>query len=306
MLPGLAWAWGKRGHQIVGETAAMTVANEPGAGFMRARSFDFGYYANVPDFVWKRPASYAQEKSQHFMDLEIFERGFGKDSDPAAAFNLSRKEFDAKFPMIKEDAGRAFWRLREMVAQLEAVSAHLREMKADAPAKDRQALQERWLVIAGTLGHYVGDLGQPMHVTENYDGQLTGQKGLHSFFEEDLVDEIYPELLVAVNARVKSQWPEFKKKNSGKSLIALLSQLTSSSLAALKPVLQLDKKGNRDVSEKNAKRYEKIYVERMADSALVLAEIWRRNLGWKFDGNKFYFFSGEPAFIPPGDPAAAP
>ena len=193
-----------------------------------------------------------------------------------------------------------------MVAQLEAVSAHLREMKEAAPAKDRQALQERWLVLAGTLGHYVGDLGQPMHVTENYDGQLTGQKGLHSFFEEDLVDEVYPELLVAVNSRVKAAWPDFKKKNKDKSLIDLLEQLTRNSLAGLKPVLDLDKKGTREVSAKNAKRYQKIFEERMADSALVLAEIYRRNLGWKFDGNRFYFFSGEPAFIPPGDAASAP
>ena len=34
------------------------------------------YYCNVPDFVWKEPATYGQESFNHFMDLEIFDRAF--------------------------------------------------------------------------------------------------------------------------------------------------------------------------------------------------------------------------------------
>jgi hypothetical protein len=300
MLPGHAYAWGKRGHQIVGEVAAMTVSGEERAGFMKSRAFDFGYYANVPDFIWKRPESYQQEKNQHFMDLEHFERGIPADAG-ADALKLSRKEFDAKFPAIKEESGRAFWRVDELVKQLEGYTKTLREMKDDTPSKDRQAVQEKWLVTAGVLGHYIGDLGQPLHVTENYDGQMTGQKGVHSHFEDDLVDELYPDLLVAVNKKVKAEWPAFKKKNGEKSLLELLQRLTKNSHADLKTLLALDKKLGRSVSVKNASAYRKMFEERMADSALTLAEIYRRNLGWKFDGNRFYFFAGEPKFIPPGE-----
>ncbi len=304
MLPGLAWAWGKRGHQIVGETAALAVSGEMNSGFMKSRSFDFGYYANVPDFIWKRPATYQQEKNNHFMDLEIFERAFPKGADPAEHFALSRKDFEAKFPDVKEDAGRAYWRVNEMVAQLEGVTKKLRELKDDAPVKDRQALQEKWLVLAGTLGHYVGDLGQPLHVTENYDGQLSDQKGVHAHFEDDLVDELYPELLMSVHARVKREWPRFKKANEKKSVTALLSQLARGSHAALAPLLAIDKKNKREVSLKAAKRYQKMMEERLADSALTLAEIYRRNLGWKYNGERFYFFAGEPAFVVPGGTAS--
>lgn len=36
------------------------------------------------------------------------------------------------------------------------------------------------------LGHYVSDAHVPLHTTVNYDGQLTGQKGIHAFWESRL------------------------------------------------------------------------------------------------------------------------
>lgn len=36
------------------------------------------------------------------------------------------------------------------------------------------------------LGHYVSDAHVPLHTTENYNGQLTGQKGIHAFWESRL------------------------------------------------------------------------------------------------------------------------
>lgn len=39
------------------------------------------------------------------------------------------------------------------------------------------------LFYATDLGHYIGDAHVPLHTTENYDGQMTNQKGLHSLWE---------------------------------------------------------------------------------------------------------------------------
>ena len=38
------------------------------------------------------------------------------------------------------------------------------------------------------LAHYIGDLHQPLHTAENYNGQFTGQHGIHYRFELDLLD----------------------------------------------------------------------------------------------------------------------
>ena len=44
----------------------------------------------------------------------------------------------------------------------------------------------RILHLAAEIGHYVGDAHVPLHTTENYNGQLTGQDGIHAFWESRL------------------------------------------------------------------------------------------------------------------------
>lgn len=39
------------------------------------------------------------------------------------------------------------------------------------------------LRLSADLGHYLGDLNVPLHTTKNYNGQLTGQEGIHGFWE---------------------------------------------------------------------------------------------------------------------------
>lgn len=43
--------------------------------------------------------------------------------------------------------------------------------------------QKNILRLAADLGHYIGDAHVPLHTTSNYNGQLTGQTGLHAFWE---------------------------------------------------------------------------------------------------------------------------
>ncbi|NEU07648.1 S1/P1 Nuclease [Flavihumibacter sp. R14] len=53
-----------------------------------------------------------------------------------------------------------------------------------------KAFQERdsaaILRLSSSLGHYIGDAHVPLHTTENYNGQLTGQVGIHAFWESRL------------------------------------------------------------------------------------------------------------------------
>jgi hypothetical protein len=45
---------------------------------------------------------------------------------------------------------------------------------------------EKILHLSADLGHYVADAHVPLHTTKNYDGQLTGQNGIHAFWESRL------------------------------------------------------------------------------------------------------------------------
>ncbi len=54
--------------------------------------------------------------------------------------------------------------------------------------KDAFAVKDpdRILKLSADLGHYVADAHVPLHTTKNYDGQLTGQVGIHAFWESRL------------------------------------------------------------------------------------------------------------------------
>jgi hypothetical protein len=47
------------------------------------------------------------------------------------------------------------------------------------------------------LSHYVADAHMPLHAIVNYDGQLTGQQGVHARFESDLFVRNQPRLKYA-------------------------------------------------------------------------------------------------------------
>jgi hypothetical protein len=48
--------------------------------------------------------------------------------------------------------------------------------------------KSRILNLLADFGHYVGDAHVPLHTTENYNGQLTGQDGIHAFWESRIVE----------------------------------------------------------------------------------------------------------------------
>jgi len=85
--------------------------------------------------------------------------------------------------------GTAPWRIYDL---LNTGSALLGE----AVKTHDQTKFENALTILGTMGHYVGDMGQPFHATLNYDGQGSGPTTLkiHSSYEEAILERFakYP------------------------------------------------------------------------------------------------------------------
>ncbi len=61
-----------------------------------------------------------------------------------------------------------------------------------APSKGCKGQQlrgeRRRFCLPRVASHYVQDAHQPLHASNNYDGQLTGQRGIHSRFERDLFE----------------------------------------------------------------------------------------------------------------------
>jgi hypothetical protein len=68
------------------------------------------------------------------------------------------------------------------------------------------------LHYSADLGHYIADAHVPLHTTENYNGQLTGQRGIHGFWESripELKAEDYDYFVGRakyVDSPIKSAW----------------------------------------------------------------------------------------------------
>jgi hypothetical protein len=63
---------------------------------------------------------------------------------------------------------------------------HINRMYYRLTAAFRERDRARILKYASDIGHYIGDAHVPLHCTQNYNGQLTGQHGIHGFWESRL------------------------------------------------------------------------------------------------------------------------
>lgn len=86
----------------------------------------------------------------------------------------------------------------------------------------------RILKVSADLGHYISDAHVPLHTTENYNGQLTGQIGIHGFWESRLPELFHNEydFLVGraqyISDPLKEAWAIVKKAQSHKDSVLLI------------------------------------------------------------------------------------
>ncbi len=54
---------------------------------------------------------------------------------------------------------------------------------------------EKAKLVAADIGHYVGDGHMPLHITKNYNGQLSGNDGVHSRYESNMVNTYQDQII---------------------------------------------------------------------------------------------------------------
>lgn len=162
------YSWGFHAHRIINEKAVYCLPEEM-FGFYKA-NIDYLYTHSVdPD---KRRYAVKEEAPRHYLDIDHFF---------VNASSLKRNELFKVLPMNYDSAiskysqdtlsehGILPWYLNEMLGRLTGAFLTL-DMK-------------QVLKISAEIGHYCGDAHVPLHTTENYNGQLTGQKGIHGLWE---------------------------------------------------------------------------------------------------------------------------
>lgn len=255
-----AFAWGRMGHSIVGRAA--TELAEEGRLFWSANEDSIQQFSNTPDTAWKSGPSAADEKPTHWFHLDFYSPQGGALPSFFKVYAEVLKHYDEATVI---DNGSATWRVQQFY--LDALK-HLRS------SRYLEAVQ-----LAGAMSHYIGDLAQPLHVTVNYDGQLTGQKGIHKYFETDNLEVVSrQELEDEVIRRAQKLMNDTAFRASfDQDLMHAMLVGTRRSLLDAPRILSIDKQRGR--SGRGADEMREIATDRLADGvamyALLLSRLWR-------------------------------
>ena len=155
--------WGFFAHKRVNKYAVFTLPEEL-IGFYKKNIEYVEEHSVDPD---KRRYALKEEAPRHYIDIDHYgENPFEK---------MPRKWNDA-VAKYSEDTLQSYgivpWHIQTIYNRL--VYAFI--------DKDVSKI----LKYSADLGHYIADAHVPLHTTENYNGQLTGQKGIHAFWESRL------------------------------------------------------------------------------------------------------------------------
>ncbi|MDX2286616.1 MAG: zinc dependent phospholipase C family protein [Bacteroidia bacterium] len=163
LLPARTMAWGFWAHQRINRLAVFTLPPEM-LVLYKAHLEYLTTHAVDPDM---RRYAVDGEAERHFMDLDRY-GGFPFDT-------LPRRWQDA-VARYTEDS------LRKHGILPYHLPIEVYRLKEAFENRDLA----RILKISADMGHYVGDAHVPLHTTYNYNGQFTGQKGIHGFWESRL------------------------------------------------------------------------------------------------------------------------
>jgi hypothetical protein len=183
--PAPAAAWGTEVHKFITARAIALLPPEI-RPFFEKYSTTVVEHSIDPD-LW-RTAGFVEEPPRHFVDM---------DSYGPYPFKELPHEYDAAVKRYGLDFvtrnGTLPWRTEEIYRQL-----------VDAFTQKAPYSRENLKFFAAVISHYTADAHVPFHAAVNYDGQLTGQWGIHARFESDLFARYQSRLQLAprVPARV--------------------------------------------------------------------------------------------------------
>jgi hypothetical protein len=168
--PVRAHAWGFEAHAFIMARAIALLPAELRPFFEANRTFLIEHTID-PD-LW-RTAGFTEEPPRHFIDIDAYGAYPFKElpRDYAAALKKYGAETLRKNGLLP-------WRTAEVAEWLRRAFAQLPKGSAYASNDVK--------FFSTVLAHYVADGHVPFHAVTNYDGQLTGQNGIHLRWEGEL------------------------------------------------------------------------------------------------------------------------
>jgi hypothetical protein len=209
--PGVASAWGIEVHKYVMARAIPLLPKEIRPYFEKYQA-SIVEHAGDPD-LW-RTVGWMEEPPRHFVDMDAY--GPSPFPELPHDYDEAVKRYGLEFV---QKNGTLPWRVDEIYRKL------IEAFTQKAPYS-----RENIRLFSSVLAHYTADAHQPFHAALNYDGQLTGQWGIHSRFESELFERFRSKLHL-------SPAPPVEISNPRDFIFSALA----ASFALVQPILDADK-----------------------------------------------------------------
>ena len=183
VIPQSAAAWGFDAHKFIAEQMIALLPPELQPLFQHRKSYIIE--RSIDPDLW-RTVGWETEDPHHFLDMDYF----GK--YPFAELPRAYDEAVQKYGKnVIHEQGLLPWRTQEIYGHVRRGFEGLTREPPSTYAQDDIVL------FSAILAHYVGDGHVPLHSIINYDGQRTGQNGVHGRWEGELFERYRSRLKIA-------------------------------------------------------------------------------------------------------------
>jgi len=206
-------SWGFYGHRKINRMAVFTLPPEM-IGFYKNNIEFISHHAVDPD---KRRYASSEEAPRHYIDIDHYA---SNGEDP---FELVPMKWNEAVEKYSEDTLKAYgivpWHINRMLTWL------TKAFEENNAAKI--------VSISADIGHYIADAHVPLHTTENYNGQLTDQKGIHGLWESripELTADKFDYLVgrsIYIGDPLKEIWKAVKESHSYLDSVLLIEKKLS-------------------------------------------------------------------------------
>lgn len=162
-IPDASYGWGFHAHKKINQIAVFTLPAEM-LVFYKAHVGTITENAVKPDM---RRYAIKEEAPRHYIDIDVY--------GDSAIYTM---------PRYWEEAVKKY--TEDTLMTYGIVPWHINYMAHALTKAFREKRVKDIIKLSSEIGHYIADANVPLHTTENYNGQLTDQHGIHGLWESRL------------------------------------------------------------------------------------------------------------------------
>jgi hypothetical protein len=238
----------------------------------KAGNTQFVALADVPDLVWR--STRGKDKANHFADMD--------EEAPTGPFkgetlmSLWTKKPQTRTPQ----AWNEFYESldpKPAVQHRGALPFRVAQMFDEMVLHLQSGDLDKFVCVAGTMAHYVGDACQPLHVSKLHHGEDESESSVHEVYETRMLDRFAVEFVDLLNTKLAGQKAKGKIA-SGTEAADLTVQLMRQTMKKLPPERVLDVFRQSTGQSQTAALWQELgddTVAVTAQGALTLAKLWQ-------------------------------